>query len=216
MVSRLVFIMVFGTTSAWRLAASLLLTMEAGAKAQRSAYPDSCTDPYKRATDPQCSLLFPGDGLNGYGNPDEEPSDSRAWRKGKLALGGEYWWRETGDGEPEISLTNPFDEWKVGRLEDSGREYFWRERDSEEDGMEVRLASFDGEEPDSTDAPWRIGQLPSGREYLWRETSDPDDPEVQWWSQSTLDSGEPFWYDEDGEVSLTDPFARARALADEE
>ena len=131
--------MVFGTTSAWRLAASLLLTMEAGAKAQRSAYPDSCTDPYKRATDPQCSLLFPGDGPNGYGNPDEEPSDSRAWRKGKLALGGEYWWRETGDGEPEISLTNPFDEWKVGRLEDSGREYFWRERDSEEDGMEVRL-----------------------------------------------------------------------------
>ena len=90
----------------------------------------------------------------------------------------------------------------------------WRERDSEEDGMEVRLASFDGEEPDSTDAPWRIGQLPSGREYLWRETSDPDDPEVHRWSQSTLDSGEPFWYDEDGEVSLTDPFARA--LADEE
>ena len=117
-------------TSAWRLA-SLLLTMEAGA-AQRSAYPDSCTDPHKRATDPQCSLLFPGDGLNGFGDPEDEPSDSLAWRKGKLALGGDYWWRETADGDPEISLTNPFDEWKVGRLEDSGREYFWRERDSEE------------------------------------------------------------------------------------
>ena len=168
-----------------------------------------------RTNDPQCNdLLFPGDG----GSPQDDngpEDDASAWRKGKLTLGGDYWWRETGDGEPEISLTDPTEQWKVGMLEDTGREYFWRARDGDEDDLEVRLARYDGEDPSEADADgvmsWKIGTLPSGREYLWRENdADPDDPEVQWWTESTLDNGNPFWYDEDGEVTLKDPFERWR------
>lgn len=163
-----------------------------------------------RTSDPQANLLFPGDG--GVPSGGGEPDSSAAWRKGKLTLGGDYWWRETGDSEPEISLTDPTDDWRVGTLDADGREYFWRESaDGEE--VEVRLARYDGDEPGDDEEEgggWRLGVLPSGREYLWRETDDPDDPDVQWWTEGTLDSGEPFWYDEEGEVTLTDPFARAR------
>ena len=195
----------------------LLLILSA---AQRSSLvhgrADVCAN--ARANDPQCNdLLFPGDGGGGIDDDDELEDDTAAWRKGKLSLGGEYWWRETGDGEPEISLTDPTDEWKVGTLEESGREYFWRARDGDDEDMEVRLARYDGEDPSVAEADasasggWRIGTLPSGREYLWRENADdPDDPEVQWWTESTLDNGKPFWYDEDGEVTLKDPFARWR------
>lgn len=163
-----------------------------------------------RANDPECSLLFPGDGKD-----ENKRVNDAAWRKGKLTLGGEYWWREAGSGEPEISLTDPTDEWKVGVLEEDGREYFWRDRDGEDD-IEVRLARYPGEDPDEDagddeeKGDWKIGVLPSGREYLWRESDDPDDPEVQWWTEGVLDSGEPFWYDEDGEVVLSDPFTKAR------
>jgi hypothetical protein len=142
---------------------------------------DSCLN--SRSPDPHCSLLFPGDDIL-----DEGPDNDGAWRKGKLSLGGDYWWRETGNGPPEISLRDPTDEWKVGVL-DEGREYFWREREDSPDDPEVRLARYTGEEPGESSAgpQWRIGTLPSGRKYLWRETDDPDDPEVQWWTESTME-----------------------------
>ena len=128
-------------------------------------------------------------------------------------LGGEYWWRElNGGGEPEISLTDPLDEWKVGTLP-SGREYFFRATDDPDD-PEVKLITEQPAEQGEGEAQWNIGMLDSGRRYLWRESDDPDDPEVKFYSQSTLDSGEPFWYDEDGEVYLTDPFAMAKAAAE--
>ena len=173
-----------------------------------------------RASDPNLNLggLFPGD--DGIIANDDGPDSTAAWRKGKLTLGGDYWWREQGDGEPEISLTDPTDDWRVGVLEEDGREYFWRERGEGDDSdVEVRMARYAGEESPGEAAledghEWRVGVLPSGREYLWRETDDPDDPEVQWWTESTLDSGEPFWYDESGEVTLSDPFALARAATE--
>ena len=52
-------------------------------------------------------------------------------------------------------------------------------------------------------------ELPSGRRYLWRPNpDDEDDPETQMWVESTLTSGDPYWYNEEdyGMISLTDPF----------
>ena len=196
--------------------AHLLLILAAAQRSTLagSSLANACAN--SRHADPRCSLLFPDDDLEyDFKKPSSEDSGSGAWRKGKLTMGGDYWWRESRYGEPEISLTDPTDEWKVGKT-DEGREYFWRERDGEEDDVEVRLARFEGEQPgdaddDAGEGDWRIGKLPSGREYLWRQSNDPDDPDVQWWTQGKLDSGEPFWYDEDGEVTLSDPFERARA-----
>ena len=192
--------------------AHLLLLLSAAQRGLMGATMGSGVCVGARASDPECNLLFPDDGKDG----SETVSDT-AWRKGKLTLGGDYWWRETGEGEPEISLSDPTDEWKVGVLEEDGREYFWRDREGSDD-IEVRLARYPGEEPGEDDGEdgkgaWKVAVLPSGREYLWRESDDPDDPDVQWWTEGTLDSGEPFWYDEDGEVVLSDPFAKARRSA---
>ena len=113
-----------------------------------------------------------------------------------------------------MSLTDPTDDWKVGTLP-SGREYFFRANPEDPDDPEVRLTTDLDEEPSEASAAlsaeWRVGTLPSGRRYLWRETDDPDDPEVKMYSESTLDSGQPFWYDDDGEVLLSNPFAGAAA-----
>jgi hypothetical protein len=52
--------------------------------------------------------------------------------------------------------------------------------------------------------------LECGREYLWRGSEDPENPELKMWTEGRLESGERFWYDGDGEIILTDPFARWR------
>lgn len=148
------------------------------------------------ATDPTSSLVFPDD--------DDEPNTA-AWRKGRLATGNEYWWRELRNGgEPEISLTDPSRQWEVASLP-SGRQYYYRSTDDPND-PEIRLLSEMREEPDEA-AEWKVGVLASGRKYLWRETDDPDDPDVKFYHESKLESGAPFWYDDDGEVVLSDPFA---------
>ena len=70
----------------------LLLMLSAGQRGLANSQ-------YARSTEPQLNgLLFPGDG-----NDADIPTSSAAWRKGKLTLGGDYWWRETGDGCPSIS-----------------------------------------------------------------------------------------------------------------
>ena len=159
----------------------------------------------RSSTDAQCNLLFPGDG----GDVRDPAASKCAWKKGKLEQGGEYWWRETADGEPEISLTEPNNGWRVATL-DGGSEYFWRETGNP-DEPEVRLSKFMDEGPtgNAGGRSWRIGTLATGKRYLWRLPSGSDDPEVKMWSESRLDSGAPFWYDEDGEISLTDPFLDA-------
>ena len=111
-------------------------------------------------------------------------------------------------GEPEISLTDPASDWQVGTLP-SGRQYFFRPTDDEDD-PEVRLLSDLSEEPSEVDtiSDWKVGTLPSGRQHLWRDNlDDPDDPEIKMYSEGSLDSGQPFWYDDEGTVVLNDPFA---------
>ena len=162
----------------------------------------------------------------------DDPLVSAAWRLGQLSRGDPYWYRDNAEtGEPEISLTDPLEGWKVGVLE-SGREYFFRLTDDGDD-TEVRLASFESEESEpseSSKAPngggsssssssssdtWRIGTTATGREYTWRYNPDaPEDeePEVRLWAESVDDSGNTFWWDEggSGEVRLHDPFLHAR------
>ena len=116
--------------------------------------------------------------------------------------------------EPEMMLRDEFmlrdedeaedeEEWRKARLP-SGREYLWRHSDSGDvDDPDIVLLD-----------KWRVGTTSKGRRYLWRENADnPEDPEVKFWSESTLNSGAPFWYAEDGEISLTDPFAAAVGVA---
>ena len=75
------------------------------------------------------------------------------WRRGKLQeTGRPYWWRPMVDSDdPEISLTEPPDAWKLGRL-DSGAPYLWRTTLGGE--PEVQL--------------WRKSRLDSGAPFWWR------------------------------------------------
>ena len=58
----------------------------------------------------------------------------------------------------------------------------------------MRLSRFIDEEPsERRAAKWQVGTLPSGKRYLWRLPLGASEPEVKLWSQSTLDSGAPFW-----------------------
>ncbi|KAL1511777.1 hypothetical protein AB1Y20_005063 [Prymnesium parvum] len=55
---------------------------------------------------------------------------------------------------------------------------------------------------------WKVGEMESGARFLWREgAGDGKEPVIWLWYESTLESGKPFWYDADGDISLTDPFA---------
>ena len=129
--------------------------------------------------------------------------DSRLWRKASLSDSSiSYWWRQgaTPDDEPEVTMTAPASDWKVGTL-DNGKEYVWREGDNP-DNPEIRLTSGAGTA--SAAAGWKIGVLKSGRRYTWR--GDESNQEVRLWEVSQLESGKPFWYTIDGHVSLTDPF----------
>ncbi|KAL3913756.1 MAG: hypothetical protein SGPRY_007869 [Prymnesium sp.] len=57
------------------------------------------------------------------------------------------------------------------------------------------------------DTTWKVGRMSDGSRFLWRANpQDEGDPEVWLWKESRLESGEPFWFDSDGEISLTDPF----------
>jgi hypothetical protein len=165
-----------------------------------------------RANEVYCSGgLFPDDN-DPFTPPATAGVGSRAWRKGTLERGRDYWWREPSGGDPEIILHEPSDEWKAGTLA-SGREYLWRSSASGgEDDPDIVLL---GDEDDSSHQ-WKVGTLKSGKRYLWRDNpDDPDDPEIKMWSESQLKSGKPFWYDEDGEISLSDPFAAAAGKLDD-
>jgi hypothetical protein len=167
-----------------------------------------------RAASICCGLVFP---------ESDEPSpfprsrlsqgstseEGRRWRKGKLPDSSvTYWWREGQDGgEPEIAMTAPPEDWKVGMLSD-GRQYLWREGDNPDD-PDIKML---GDAVTQSNAGWRVGTLPSGRRYLWR--GEAHDPEVRLWEQSYLDSGKPFWYTADGAVSLTDPFDLERGYTE--
>ena len=159
------------------------------------------------------SQLFPGGDDFEYTPPSGGGGDApNAWRKGKLELGGDYWFRETASGEPEISLTDPNEGWKVGVLP-NGQEYVWKEGADEEGEPQVELLGEGAMEQDEEGGgvgEWNVATLPSGREYLWRQVEGEDEPEVRLWFQSTLDSGAPFWYDDTGEITLSDPFESAR------
>ena len=95
------------------------------AVAQRSA-----TDASRTAAAQACAA----DSNNNAGSvAADDPLVSTAWRLGKLSRGDPYWYRDdTETGEPEISLTDPLEGWKVGVLE-SGREYFFRATDDGDD-----------------------------------------------------------------------------------
>ena len=171
-----------------------------------------------RAGAARSSLLFPGDDDDDPAMYTAQRGSSAApntWTKGTLERGGDYWYRESASGEPEISLTDPNDGWQVGVLA-NGQEYVWKEGTNEDDEPQVELLGsaeegFGDDEDDGADdfGEWQVGVLPSGREYLWRQVEGTDEPEVRLWFESTLDSGAPFWYDEDGEVSLNNPFEMA-------
>ena len=75
--------------------------------------------------------------------------------------------------------------------------YWWRSAGDEDAAPEVAL-----EQPKDA---WRLSMLPNGKPYLWRESDDPDDPDIRLWRRSTLQSGDPFWYTEEGAVALSDP-----------
>lgn len=151
----------------------------------------------------------------------DDPVVSTAWRPGVLANKKAYWYRDNAEtGEPEISLTDPLEGWKVGMLE-SGREYFWRSTGEGGDDTQVLLASFSSDEDADASSEvqssegWRVGTTASGREYTWRHDPDApeyEEPEVRLWTTSVDDAGDVFWWDEggSGDVSLEDPFERAR------
>jgi hypothetical protein len=90
--------------------------------------------------------------------------------------------------------------WVKGVLS-SGDDYWWRF--DPESGVDEEDAEIALEQPPDA---WRMGELPDGRPYIWRDGEDEDDPEIMIWSERELSSGAPFWYAEDGTVSLTDPF----------
>ena len=42
---------------------------------------------------------------------------------------------------------------------------------------------------------------------MWRDNPDDDgDPEIAIWKEAALESGQAYWYDDDGNISLRDPF----------
>ena len=52
--------------------------------------------------------------------------DNLRWRRGKFSDSDDfYWWRPSDDAEPEVSLVEPPDAWKLG-VTDSGSQYLWR------------------------------------------------------------------------------------------
>jgi len=83
-----------------------------------------------------------------------QDQDAFQWRRGKLKETGKpYWWRPgLNPKDPEISLTEPLDAWRIGIL-DSGTPYLWR-RDPYGGKPEVQI--------------WRTGRLDSGAPYWWR------------------------------------------------
>ena len=89
----------------------------------------------------------------------------------------------------------------------SGATYWWREGLLHPDDPEISMTDPTAPLGDY-EAAWKVGQLESGQRYLWRESSDDDDdePEVWSWTEATLDSGAPYWFDEDGAISLQCPF----------
>ena len=69
-----------------------------------------------------------------------DDSDDARWRRDAFADSGEpYWWRPGAEGmhdEPEVSLSEPADMWKLGET-DSGAPYLWRTGPNDEPEVQV-------------------------------------------------------------------------------
>lgn len=112
----------------------------------------------------------------------------------------------TGDSDDALDLEDTDREWRKGAKLESGSDFWWRLGNTPE-------VSVTGPVGQCLAGQWQFATLDSGKPYLWRSTGN--DVEVNFWEHGTLVSGEEYWYDEDGEVTFTDPYASFRACMSE-